>query len=69
MNWNLNPVLQQFLAIPTEPSGETEMCDVCCRNYPHPQITRIKYCNPRGTCYVIRCCPYCNPQALIPYLQ
>lgn len=47
---------------------ETEMCDVCCRNFPYTQIRRVSYVHPRGTFYRIRVCPYCNPNTLIGLL-
>lgn len=39
---------------------ETEMCDVCGKNYNFVYIKRIEYFSKNGTHYIIRCCPYCN---------
>lgn len=45
-----------------------EMCDVCTHSYPTEYIRRFQWLSPQQTHYVIRCCPYCNPQTLTQYL-
>lgn len=39
---------------------ETEMCDICGKNFNYTFIKRFDYFSPKGTHYVLRCCPYCN---------
>jgi len=43
---------------------ETEMCDICGRNFNYTFIRRVDYFSKRGTHYVVRCCPYCNITAI-----
>lgn len=53
---------------PEESLYNQEMCDVCGHTYYYQNIRRIRYINPRGTIYVIRCCQYCNINTIIKYL-
>jgi len=53
----------------SEPPKVTEMCDVCCKNYFTENIRRVVYFSKTGTRYVIRCCPFCNPETLTKVLN
>jgi hypothetical protein len=46
----------------------TEMCDVCCKDGIAP-IPRYKFISSKGTSYVIRCHPQCDPLDLIKRLE
>lgn len=48
----------------TGPEVYTEMCDVCCRSWPAP-IPRYKCVDKNGTVFVVRCCPYCDPNTAL----
>ena len=47
---------------------ETEMCDVCGKNFNYKDIKRFQYINKRNIVYVIRCCPFCNIINILPRL-
>lgn len=51
-----------------EPPKVTEMCDVCCKNFFTENIKRVTWFSKTGTKYVIRCCPFCDPNTLIKLL-
>lgn len=48
--------------------AETEMCDVCGKSFNYTFIKRFDYCSPKGTRYVVRCCPYCNITTILSKL-
>lgn len=47
----------------------SEMCDVCGHSYPMEYIHRVPCMGGRSKSkYIVRCCPNCNPQTIIPIL-
>lgn len=51
-----------------ESQYESEMCDICCKSYNYKNIRRVPFVNKAGILFVLRCCPYCNPETLTRYL-